>query len=113
MEDKPKYDKHPRLSLIYSDVMDLYIKDESKREEITRLFVEMANTLGLKIHVHDPRDFFLVMDENGKFVRSFHGFVEAGKFVDQNPGYKYFNRTHPRCPKELNDQFDEISGWNA
>jgi hypothetical protein len=51
------------------------------------MFVDMANTLGVELPYYDDRDFFIVADEKGKFVKSFYGFKDAGKFVEQHPGY--------------------------
>lgn len=106
-----KTKKEVRLSQLFDNIIKLYKKDPSKQSKIIEMFVEMANTLGVEIPYYDDRDFFLVADENGTFVKSFSGFKEAGKFVEQHPGYQYYNRTHPKCPLELLKEFDELTGW--
>jgi galactitol-specific phosphotransferase system IIB component len=108
---KAALEKKVDLNILKDRIFKQYRDNPSKQPEIIEMFVDMANTLGIEIPYIDTRDMFLLADENGKFVKSFSGFKEAAKFVEENPNYKYYNRTHPKCPPELVKEFDEITGW--
>lgn len=106
-----KVEKKVDISSLYNKIGEFYKKNPNKRSEIDPVFIELAHKLGIEIPIIDKRDMFIVADENGKFVKSFVSCRDAEKFVSENPRFKYYNRTHPKCPKDLKDEFDEISGW--
>ena len=108
---KGTIEKKTDISRLYSKIGEFYKKNPNRRSEIDPVLIELGKKLGIEIPVIDNRDMFIVADEHGKFVKSFFGFKDAEKFVSENAGYKYYNRTHPRCPSELKDEFDKISGW--
>jgi hypothetical protein len=106
-----KVKKEVNLSELITKIKELYRDQPSKRPQILKLFTEMADTLGVEIPIKDDRDGYLIADENGKLVKSFWGYRDAAKFIEENPQYKSYNRTHPKCPPELVKEFDELTGW--